>query len=299
MLRPRLRRRLSPNPTNPNHPVFAMSPSRSLLVFALCLSLGSSLFAINHSTGFVALNKIEPDPAPALKADQGWAEIVVANPRALLGKIVSADLQLDDSCILVAKNGTYSVYRVKPGKHTITLLSGLVRFGTVGDEAWTKLQSGQDLKEAEKILVKGRVGGFDERVALAQWANAHTPDLVVAGDLQLFRYGREKKDNVVVVERNFLAEQPVRPEGRNYRLVRRAGHTTLPQGNNVFAFLQQDVDLAPGARLYFTVVERAYICGPILRETDAATFQDLVTKKAIKESEPLWFTVRPREEKAK
>ncbi len=274
-----------------------MSSRRIIPTLVLCLAFGSSLFAVNHSAGFLALNKIEPDPAPALKAEQGWAEIVVANPRAMLGKIVSADLQVDGSGILVAKNGTYSVYRVKPGRHTITLLSGLVRFGTVGDEAWAKLQTGQDLKEAEKILVKGRVGGFDERVALAQWANTHTPDLVVAGDLQLFRHGREKKDNVVVVERNFLAEQPVRPEGRNYRLVRRAGNTTLPQGNNVFAFLEQDVDLAPGSRLYFTVVERAYICGPILRETDAATFDALVAKKEIKESEPLWFVARPREEK--
>ncbi len=269
------------------------------LLFALGLSFvaASTASAVNHSAGFVAFNKIEPDPAPALRADQGWAEIVVANPRAMLGKIVSADLQVDDSCIIVAKNGTYSVYRVKPGRHTVTMLSGLVRFGTVSDEAWAKLQSGQDLKEAEKILVKGRVGGFDERVALAEWANTHAPDLVVGGDLQLFRHGREKKDTVVVVERNFLAEQPVRPEGRNYRLVRRAGKTTLPQGNNVFAFLQQDVELAPGTRLYFTVVERAYVCGPILRETDAATFDALVAKKAIKESAPLWFVARPREEK--
>ncbi len=269
------------------------------LLLALWLALGSSLFAVNHSAGFVAFNKIEPDPAPALRAEQGWAEIVVANPRAMLGKIVSANLQLDDSSILIAKNGTYSVYRVKPGKHTITLLSGLVRLGTVSDEGWTKAQNGQDLKEAEKILVKGRVGGFDERVKLAEWADAHAPDLVVAGDLQLFRYGREKKDTVVVVERNFLAEQPTRPAGRNYRLMRRAGHTTLPQGNNVFAFLEQEVELAAGSRLYFTVVERAYICGPILRETDAATFDALVAKKDVKESEAFWFVAHPREEKAK
>jgi hypothetical protein len=276
-----------------------MSRFRPILLLVLGLSLGTSLLAVNHSAGFVAFNKIEADPTPALKAEQGWAEIVVANPRALLGKIVSADLLLDDACILVAKNGTYSTYRVKPGKHTITLLSGLVRFGTVGDEAWTKLQRGQDLKEAEKILVKGRVGGMDDRVRLAQWTNSHSPDLVVAGDLQLYRYGREKKDNVVVVERNFLNEQPVRPEGRNYRLVRRAGNTTLPQGNNVFAFLEQDVDLVPGARLYFTVVERAYVCGPILRETDAATFQEMMAKKAIKEAEPLWFIAKLRGEKTK
>jgi len=217
----------------------------------------------------------------------------------MLGKIVSANLQVDDSCIHIAKNGTYSVYRVKPGRHTLTTLSGLVRLGTVSDEAWEKLKSGQDLKEAEKILVKGRVGGFDERVALAKWVGSHEPDLVVGGDVQLFRYGREKKDNVLAVERNFLAEQPVRPEGRNYRLVRRAGNTTLPQGNNVFAFLQQDVELAPGERLYFTVVERAYVCGPILRENDAETFDALVAKKEIKESEPLWFVARPREGKAK
>ena len=270
-----------------------------LLALGLSLAFASTASAVTHSAGFVVFNKIESDPAPALRAEQDWAEIVVANPRAMLGKIVSADLQVDDSCLLIAKNGTYSVYRVKPGKHTITSLSGLVRLGTVGDEGWAKLQSGQDLKEAEKILVRGRVGGFDERVALAQWADSHAPDLVVAGDLQLFRHGREKKDNVVVVERNFLAEQPVRPEGRNYRLVRRAGQTTLPQGNNVFAFLQQEVELAPGTRLYFTVVERAYVCGPILRETDAATFEALVAKKAIKEAAPLWVVARPREEKSR
>jgi hypothetical protein len=102
---------------------------------------------------------------------------------------------------------------------------------------------------------------------------------------------------VVVVERNFLAEQPARPAGRNYRLVRRAGKTTLPQGNNVFAFLQQDVELAPGARLYFTVVERAYVCGPILREADAATFDASSRRREIKESEPLWFVALPRDEK--
>ena len=270
-----------------------------LLALGLSLAFASTASAVTHSAGFVVFNKIESDPAPALRAEQGWAEIVVANPRAMLGKIVSADLQVDDSCLLVAKNGTYSVYRVKPGRHTLTALSGLVRLGTISDEAWEKLKSGQDLKEAEKILVKGRVGGFDDRVALAEWVGAHAPDLVVGGDVQLFRHGREKKANVLAVERNFLAEQPVRPEGRNYRLVRRAGNTTLPQGNNVFAFLQQDVDLAPGARLYFTVVERAYVCGPILRETDAATFDALVAKKAIKESEPLWFVARPREEKSR
>ena len=270
---------------------------RLLLALGLSFAFAATVSAVTHSAGFVVFNKIDPDPAPALRAEQGWAEIVVANPRAMLGKIVSADLQVDDSCILVAKNGTYSVYRVKPGRHTLTTLSGLVRLGTLSDEAWEKLKSGQDLKEAEKILVKGRVGGFDERVALAKWVGTHAPDLVVGGDVQLFRYGREKKDNVLAVERNFLAEQSARPEGRNYRLVRRAGNTTLPQGNNVFAFLQQDVDLAAGARLYFTVVERAYICGPILRETDAATFDALVAKKAIKESEPLWFVTRPREEK--
>jgi hypothetical protein len=270
-----------------------------LLALGLSFAFAATVSAVTHSAGFVVFNKIESDPAPALRAEQGWAEIVVANPRAMLGKIVSAHLQVDDSCILVAKNGTYSVYRVKPGRHTLTALSGLVRLGTVSDEAWDKLKSGQDLKEAEKILVKGRVGGFDDRVALAEWVGAHAPDLVVGGDVQLFRYGREKKANVVAVERNFLAEQPVRPEGRNYRMVRRAGNTTLPQGNNVFAFLQQDVELAPGARLYFTVVERAYVCGPILRETDAATFDALVAKKEIKESEPLWFFARPREEKSR
>ena len=270
-----------------------------LLVLGLSFAFASTASAVTHSAGFVVFNKIDPDPAPTLRAEQGWAEIVVANPRAMLGKIVSANLQVDDSCVLIAKNGTYSVYRVKPGRHTLTTLSGLVRLGTVSDEAWEKLKSGHDLKEAEKILVKGRVGGFDERVALVYWADSHVPDLVVGGDLQLFRHGREEKGNVVVVERNFLAEQPVRPEGRNYRLVRRAGKTTLPQGNNVFAFLQQDVELAPGARLYFTVVERAYVCGPILRETDAATFDALVAKKAIKESEPLWFIARPREEKSR
>ena len=268
-----------------------------LLVLGLSVAFASTASAVNHSAGFVAFNKIDPDPAPALRAEQGGAEIVVANPRAMLGKIVSANLQVDDSCLLIAKNGTYSVYRVKPGRHTLTTLSGLVRLGTVSDEAWEKLKGGQDLKEAEKILVKGRVGGFDEREALAKWVGSHEPDLVVGGDVQLFRYGREKKDNVLAVERNFLAEQPARPAGRNYRLVRRAGKTTLPQGNSVFAFLQQDVELAPGARLYFTVVERAYVCGPILRETDAATFEALVAKKQIKESEPLWFLARPREEK--
>ena len=70
----------------------------------------------------------------------------------------------------------------------------------------------------------------------------------------------------------------------------------MPQGNNVFAFLPQDVALAPGSRVCFTVVERAYSCGPILRETDAATFDALVARKAIKESAPLWFVARPREE---
>jgi len=272
---------------------------RLLLALGLSFAFAATVSAVTHSAGFVVFNKIDPDPAPALRAEQGWAEIVVANPRAMLGKIVSANLQVDDSCILVAKNGTYSVYRVKPGRHTLTTLSGLVRLGTLSDEAWEKLKSGQDLKEAEKILVKGRVGGYDEREALAKWVGAHAPDLAVGGDVQLFRYGREKKDNVLAVERNFLAEQSARPEGRNYRLVRRAGNTTLPQGNNVFAFLQQDVELAPGARLYFTVVERAYVCGPILRETDAATFEALVTKKEIKESESLWFVARPREEKSR
>jgi len=272
---------------------------RASLALGLSLFLGTSLFAINHSAGFLAVYKVEPDAATALRADGEWAEIVVANPRALLGKIVAADLMVDDRWILAAKNGTYSVYRVKPGKHTVTALSGIVEYGTLDDAALEKLRRGEELEKKERIRVEDGASGLKDRQFLADWTSAQPHDFAPCNDLLIHVFGKDKGKNIVVLEPCFLKNQPERPLCRNFRMARRAGKGAHPAAKRVFAYLAADVDLAPGSRVYFTVVERAYICGPILRETDAAAFDALVAKKESKESEPLWSAIVEPKDKGK